>query len=502
MRPRSLRPSQGAGISVRATWVVRALGPLILLTPSGCAADQQAPTAGCDRAAPPAAEQPPIAGAIDVTVQRLAPGCGAVLVSSGIPLAPGMLTAARLSRVRLYVGGKEQSLYVEPLRTTHADGSLRGVLVQFNYPAHFGTPVPGQLVIRETRGTADIPKPVASRTSPTAVILPTNPDYLVSTELVGPTVTVASTSQVSSTFQKYEADFHKYADYHWNYAGAAWTENYYDRALIYYAWWIRSGNVEYWKRATALAVSYRRDYLEANDYNTSAHWAQIEGIALHYLLTGDEASRYAVGRVGDVFSMPYYTDNLGNLNAVMDNRIQARTLTAFLTAWRLDAPSQMGATWARLLPNALTDILSSQDPSGAYRFARRDNQCGHNKPFMVGMLNDALIQYYGLFSADARIPPAVQKAIDYMWTNDWDSAAQAFVYLDGPCPGDDGGPSADLNNLAVNGFGWIYQRTRDPAYRDKGDQVFAGGVTNAWLEGSKQFNQEYTSSFRYLAYRK
>jgi hypothetical protein len=486
----------------RSRRAARALGFIVLLTPSGCGAGQASPTVeDCGPVATPVADQPSVPGAIDVTLQRLAPGCGTVLVSGGIPLPPGLLTAAQRSQIRLYVGGKEQALYVEPLQGTHTDGSLRAVLVQFNYPVEFGTAVKGQLLLGKPRGTADIQKPTAARTSPAAVVLPTNPEYLVSTQLVGPTVTVASASQWSPVFQKYEADFPKYADYHWNYKGAFWDENFYDRALIYYAWWVRSGNVDYWKRATALATNYRKDYLEKNNYGTSAHWSQIEGIELHYLLTGDEASRLAVGRVGDVFNTGFYTNNLGNVGAEMDNRIQARTLMAFLTAWRINAPSQRGAVWATLLRQAVPAILSSQDASGAYRFTRKDYQCGYNKPFMVGLLNDALIKYYTYFSPDPRIPPAIQKSVDYMWAHDWDSAGQAFIYLDGPCSGADQNPAPDLNNLVVNAYGWIYQRTRNPAYRDKGDQILAGAVTKAWLGGSKQFNQQYTSSFRYLAYR-
>jgi hypothetical protein len=279
-------------MSTCKTRVIRALGFVLLVEPSGCAAEQspQIPASDCDAVAVSAPDQPPVAGGIDVTVQRLAPGCGTVLVSSGVPLPPGKLTSARSSQVRLYVGGKEQALYVEPLHGAHADGSLRAVLVQFNYPLRLGTPVAGQLVIEGPRGAADIPKAAAPRASPAAVVLPTNPDYLVSTQLVGPTVTVAAASQLSPTFRKYEEDFRKYADHHWNQGGAAWEENFYDRALIYYAWWVRSGNAEYWKRATALSVSYRKDYLEDRGYNPEAHWSQLEGIEVHYLLTGDDAS--------------------------------------------------------------------------------------------------------------------------------------------------------------------------------------------------------------------
>jgi hypothetical protein len=273
--------------------------------------------------------------------------------------------------------------------------------------------------------------------------------------------------------------------------------------MIYYAWWMRTGEVEYWKRATAMALAYRIDYLEANNYGASAHWLQIEGVELHYLLTGDEASRTAVGREGDLFNLPYYMDNLGDVGAEMDNRIQARVLLALLSAWRLDAPTQSGNVWRDRLPLALTRILASQGADGAYRFTRTTLQCSYNKPFMVGLLNDAMIKYSATYSADSRIPGAVQRAVDYMWASDWNPTGQAFIYLDGPCPGYDEGQvlAPDLNNIIVTGYGWVYQQTRQTIYRDHAEAIFAGGVTQAWLTGSKQFNENYTTSFHYLRYR-
>jgi hypothetical protein len=432
-------------------------------------------------------------------VKRLAPGCGAVLVSSGIPLPPGKLKPEEISRLHLFVGGAEPPLYMEALSATHADGTLRSVLVQFSadLPA-VGTAVAGQLVLGTPRTAAALAKPTADRGSPAAVVLPSDPSYLVSTQLVGPTVPVTGTTAFPAIFQKYETDFRPAADNLWTLNGGAWTENYYDRALIYYAWWVRTGDVTYWQRATAMAVNYRRDYLEASNYGPSAHWYQPEGVEAHYLLTGDEASRTALGASADVFSVAYYMNYLQDLTAEMDNRMQARVLLAYLTAQRVHAPSRQGLVWTTLLPDALTKILASQQASGAYGFTRTNNQCGYNKPFMVGLLNDALIKYATTYQDDPRIQPAVQKAVDYLWAHDWDTATQAFMYLDGPCPGYDGPPAPDLNNLVVVGFGWLYARTGTVSYRTAGDQVFAGAVTGAWLAGSKQFNQQYYDSYRYL----
>ena len=61
-------------------------------------------------------------------------------------------------------------------------------------------------------------------------------------------------------------------------------------------------------------------------------------------------------------------------------------------------------------------------------------------------------------------------------------------------------PAADLNMLIVNGFGFVYKHTGDETYLQRGDVVFEGGVEGNWLEGSKQFNQQYASSYNYIAY--
>jgi hypothetical protein len=348
-----------------------------------------------------------------------------------------------------------------------------------------------------------LPKPTAARGNPAAVILPFDPTYLISTDMVGPTLPAATAAGISAAFQKYEADFRTYADVHWNAGGAAWTENYYDRALIYYAWWLRTGEVEFWRRASLMAVAYRRDYLEINNYGSTPHWAQLEGLEKHYLLTGDEASRYAVARVAQQFRAGYHRDgdpnSLGSTAGWWDNRIQARVLHSYLLSWRLQATGTTPLDWAALMESALPLILSTQKPDGSYRFAQL---CGESLNYMTGLLNDVMIKYYTYYKPDTRIPSAIRRSIDYLWNTQWIASSQSFKYLSGTCA-NVGGPTAapDLNNLMVTGFGWTYRQTNDPVFRDRGDQIFAGGVYGAYVQGSKQFNEEYSASFRYSGMR-
>jgi hypothetical protein len=222
-------------------------------------------------------------------------------------------------------------------------------------------------------------------------------------------------------------------------------------------------------------------------------------VALHFVATGDEASRLAVGRVADTFALPYYMTGISNLqHQDIDNRVQARVLEAFLYAKKIGAPSAAGHNWDSLLHTTLDKILATQAADGAYRFA---NTGGNVKPFMVGVLNDALIDYYTMYEADPRILSAVKRSLDYLWSKTWDEASQSFKYLESAYGGEPADPAPDLNNLISSGFGWVYKMTGDVTYKERGDKVFAGGVTGAWLAGSKQFNQEYTTSYKYVAFR-
>lgn len=444
---------------------------------------------------------PPAKGDVTVDLLRFDGAGGPVVVSNGVPLRPGTLRSGEAGQVRLVVDGTERSIAVTELAGRHRDGSLRSVLIQVRLPLEPEQALKGRLIFGSQRAEAYTMEAQPISAVPSAVILPTAPDYLISTDLVGPTIPVTQSRALGSSFSRYESDFVRYADQHWAKMGSAWGENYYDRVLIYYAWWVRTGDPEYWRRATELAVAYRRDYLEANNYGTSPHQSQLEGLEKHYLLTGDEASRSAVAGAADILYRGYHRRNfLGNVGADNhENRIQARVLQAELLAWRLETRGDQAGEWAPHLDDALNKILSTQQPDGAYRFA---HTCGESLNYMTGMLNDVLASYYTYYRADSRILEAVQRAVDWLWMTQWVPESQAFKYISAPCPGVGvGGPAADLNLMFVTGPSWVYRQTDDARYRDMADQIFAGGVGHGNLTGTKQFNENYYASFKYLGYR-
>ncbi|MDQ2668415.1 MAG: hypothetical protein M3Z05_20840, partial [Gemmatimonadota bacterium] len=340
-----------------------------------------------------------------------------------------------------------------------------------------------------------------------AVALPSDATYLVSTDFVGPTVTVNESAQMGGNFLRYEQDFVKYADKHWAAEGSGWENDYYDRALIYYAFWVRTGNPEYWNRGTQFALSYRRKYLEANAYASSPHWSQLEGLEKHYLLTGDDADRRAISEVTRIqFSSGWkpYLD-------VIEDRIRARYVMANLLGWRINAGGRK-AEYAVALDDAIPRIVKSQRADGSYhpsdgptpKIPATSAFCGEQANYQTGLLNDALIEVYTYYRADPAIVTDVKRSADFMWSTQWIANKQALSYMSGPCRPEIGGygPAGDLNNMMVNTFAWAYAKTGNVAYRTAADAVFQGALVNSEAQSSKQFNEQYSTSYRYLAWRK
>src|SRR5215217_5068069 len=324
--------------------------------------------------------------------------------------------------------------------------------------------------------------------------------------LVGPLVSVGEISALGGTFSKYETNFATYEAQHWSSDGVSWaTSNYYDRAFIEYQWYARTGDVTFLNRGNALAEDYLHNYVEANNYKVESWWSMPKGITAHYLLNGDAASLTAIGKIADGVCIPWNcNNNWANLTDphFAEGREQARALETLTQAILIDAPSQDGHDFRAMAKSLVETLLSDQHADGSRPSYVTTTPDGKpiDKPFMNGLVNEAMINYYEQVEADPRIITYVKANLDYMWANEWDAGARAFQYLDLVPRSDPDGitPAPDLNGLIVTGFGFVYQHTGDATYLQRGDQVFAGGVDGAWLTGSKQFNQSYAYSLNYL----
>lgn len=124
------------------------------------------------------------------------------------------------------------------------------------------------------------------------------------------------------------------------------------------------------------------------------------------------------------------------------------------------------------------------------------------RPFMVALSSQALIQCVEAKKVAFQIALNTLKlAATEMWNMMWLPANRAFKYTNKTIDPGDENAAPDLNLLICPLYAWLYKETTDPIWRDRADEIFSGGVTQAYLANGKQFNQNYRWSFKYLEWR-
>jgi hypothetical protein len=425
---------------------------------------------------------------IAVQAVRDGAGFGFMDIVSGIPLRQGALFPAGVANVRLVIDGKVIPSAVRALSGRYRDGSLRAVGLKTKLLLG-ETPLQGSVEIMPTPVPQEAWTTTAASTA--AAVLPTSPAYLLSTGFFGSTVTVAGTLN-----RQYEDQFVSNADRFWAVDGATWgNTNYYDRVQNHFVYWARSGDAKWFFRAAAIARDYRKGYIEANGYMPSPHWAQMEGLALHHWLTADDASALAVvrsaSRLTGAFTPSYVVG--------IEGRIAARMILMSLLSWELGDQSE---NWPAKLDSYVNGVVASQLPDGSFAWP---NWCNGQANFMAGMQNDALIKSYERYRADSRIPTSVRSSINYMWNTQWSALAGSFRYAAKSCgdlPEYTAGEFApDLNGLILRGFAFMAKFDGSADFRVRTDAIALSMIQNAWLNGSKQFNQAYYDTHVWMGYR-
>lgn len=447
----------------------------------------------------------PAAGALELRILRIQTvTTTSVPVSAGLPLKKGLLRATQLSGVKLFVNNVEVARHVSALQGTHSDGSLRSILVQFAVPqASLDAPVRLEMTGRTLPELAR----VVPQSVPTTIVTYADQNKLVETGIVGLTVSRAAAPTNAPHFVQFETDFDKWQAVQWDRNDGIVLQNYYDRVLSYLAAYVRTGNPTYLFRGATTSKRYRDEYIIPENYGLPEWQGNLDGMAVHYWLTGDEPTRSALILVAGQFDHTRGGDQLANYtnHPWMDNRNQARVLGTKVLALMLGATSIPGYSWAQPIPDLksaaaldLTRILSTQQRDGAYRWTAI---CGESSNFMTALLNGVLGQYYDEVVADPRILDSVKRSYSWLYTTQWLPASRAFNYYSGPCTTGGPGAAGDLNGLYLDGLAWLYRQTRDPSLRTLGEEVFRGGVESAYLYGPKQFNQQYEMSYRWLGVR-
>jgi hypothetical protein len=438
------------------------------------------------------------------------------LVSTGVPLAPGLLRDA--DSVRLMIDGAEVPMYVEPLAGRHADGSYRSMLVQFPWAGDSARGVLEFGVAGVRQGT----KTPITWTLESAVILPTSPEYIISTGVVPATLPSSQTSGTAlgrSMDQIYlsSANTHPITVER---AHLARQLNFYDRVLTSYTQWARTGDIRYWVDASRLVRQYTAIARNKNAAAAYAPWDfHPDGLFSSYLLTGDENSRrilveYALPSTWNIRAPRYnYT-----FNGYRDGRVQQRVMLTALYSAILEDTS---ADWFAVTDEYVVSWIDTQEPhfgpavtkqdeaDGAWYYPITAEQNGQSN-FMEGLRVSALISYLELRNPPAamrsRVEHAIKKQVDFLWNTQWQPQHQSFKYWSSDQVGTR--INAVLNNLIVLGFAYVFHCTGDEVYRERSLQIMSQAFLSqpdgyqVWWAGhnGKMFNQNYYSSFRALYY--
>ena len=253
---------------------------------------------------------------------------------------------------------------------------------------------------------------------------------------------------------------------------------YYDAILVYYGIYDHTGD-SYWLSCVAAAKTIQRDsYVLGSNGAVPGYWNFTQGLAQDYLRTGDAASRRALLLLAQ--NAAFARDSTQEWETVDDllRRETAYSILAYLMAEDVGEPRR--SRLSLLINHALGHL----DQWFVLRNA------DYVRPFMFSLTAYALLQAYER-TGDSRILPALKRGADWIWTNTWIPAAEAFMYTDRWTSSGGQEATPDLNLLIAPVYAGLYYHTGEVRFLERADAIFAGGVKQAYLTGAKQFNQNY-----------
>ncbi len=288
-------------------------------------------------------------------------------------------------------------------------------------------------------------------------------------------------------FSQWEADMRTFGrkqcardiDHQVAWEGGVW---YYDGAKVFYqiADYTRDPS---WKTgARRVALDYRK-YVLDNKGKIPGHRIFTRGLLEDYERTGDEASRQAV--VDLAHHAAFASNDPGGMVDAEGSRETAYNILAFLD--NEEAGGEPNPNLTSYVDNALGHLDQW--------FVQKSTP--YVKPFMFALTAQALIEYHKR-THDPRILPALETGANALWTEMWHSDKGGFGYLNVETFEAGPGAAPDLNLLIAPVYAWLFRHTGDTKWRERGGLVFAGGVGNSWLDGGKQFSQNYRWSFEFV----
>jgi hypothetical protein len=268
---------------------------------------------------------------------------------------------------------------------------------------------------------------------------------------------------------------------------SSFNVDFYDGTRVYYQIADATGNSS-WNTCADMGYVAYTNYVNAYNGSIQGYFVFPHGLAMRYQRTGDTGARQSLSALEANGLFTYWPDT-----AYIINWADSREISYAIETNLQD--QALGGT-----PNPhFQDLVEAQ--IGHFDQWFQSKSAAMAQPFMVALAAEALIQYWDV-TQDPRIPPLLQLAADQIWSTSFETSCNCFRYYnDSPVDGTWTASSWDLSLLIAPLYGWVYQRTGAQVYRDQGDQIFNAGVAGAWLDGGKQFSQNYRWSGKYVAWR-
>jgi hypothetical protein len=289
-----------------------------------------------------------------------------------------------------------------------------------------------------------------------------------------------------------------------------------DRYIERYVWYYDGIKVYYqiaqytkdprWKEGAKICIDWYRDKFIFPNKGKIGGWRLFpHGLYMDYMINGDEKSKEAIlliaknGAFADR-SIEYAKTSPYDLRKVNLSREVAYNINCYHVARDLGDPMfSKPDPYVDIAIGHLDIWMDWLKKSPRPKYPYGDGNTGF-QPFMVGLTFEALIGYYEREDAEAEMKKKILSKIKdvavLMFNECWQEDKKAFYYESIKKEA-----APDLNLLICPAYAWLWYRTGDKKYLEMGDKLFSGGVKGAWLEGGKQFSQNYRWSFNFVKWR-
>ena len=464
---------------------------------------------------PPTTEPTPSATSVSVTLQPRS--AGTRRVNFAVPFAPGQLLDPDM--IRVFDGSTELRAARREL-ATHPDGSMRSVQIQVDVYASSGK----VLTVRANENPATsalsmvaVSTLLASDGGPQVwARLPAT--WLAASGITGPQVTEAAVNGTTLDAFDNSCDYQNHTVSHFLSLQSSKDVWLYDRATIMYRGYARRGDQLTLESAYREAAIYRNGIsgsgtsttigVPGSSSDVKYHYAQ--GMAIHYLLTGDDRFRESAEDVAERMASLWSSPGYAGGSDFWTERHAGFGLLAFV--WARIVTDDMGAYFESKADAAVDAYLSMQTQYGtsysastARCFAHTDTAHGESfastwgcSPWMSALVADGLDAYAtdrgGTRATNAR--NAIVKLGRLIAQYGRDSKGKPFYWIGLGTQADEIDPYNEhwSESAYVVAMAWHHGGRSDSSLKTAASQLLAGHKTNASSPHMRSFNWQCRSA--------